>query len=714
MTMHTRAATDEIYDIFNQPLMAENHRADESDFDDDDDCASVPDTTVTGQISVASSDFADDETQTLHRDYEDTTRGSMPDGEWTEYSASRDMPAELTRESATHDEYTTEPLDRERYVPEMPDDYNPPTGMYRDPEVMAQNRLPFMTPIVEQTEHSLASMTAARNSIYNAKTPSKPMLNSGQTPTIPEGDLLSPLPGAPHNQDGLTGLVDDLTLSPTAKKARSSPRTTAPPEVDRQQSIVIDDAQCNPMDTGIRKTIVDVLSPPLGSYDGYHAYPEDSNHAFEIQKFMKTNSKRPKSGDDMTLKVPILEFPRGERSYIIRRELGEGAYAPVYLAESVDSLESYPSSDSESEHTNGDSQTKNKLLAPRNTSRYGFEAVKLEIGPPSAWEFYMIRTAHGRLTQRPDLSRAAASIIRAHELHVFKKESFLIEDYRGQGTLLDLVNIIRNEPITSNSSGEAGLDEALAMFFTVELLRTVEALHTCGILHGDIKADNCLIRFDDSNHKHTTPSTPLIDLDQDQPREAHYSPRGAHGWHAKGLSLIDFGRSIDMHAFRENVQFIADWEPSTYECNEIRETRPWTHQIDLYGIAGTVHVMLFGKYLESTSVRKSEGPNQSTSDSLHRAYRIRETLKRYWDREIWADVFDLLLNPGAERWVAMEGPESEREAGKPVFPVLKSMRYLRGRMEGWLVANAEKKGLGLQIRKLEGIFAEKRRRAEKR
>ena len=42
MTMHTRAATDEIYSIFNQPLKAETEEdADsfcESDYEDDDAC----------------------------------------------------------------------------------------------------------------------------------------------------------------------------------------------------------------------------------------------------------------------------------------------------------------------------------------------------------------------------------------------------------------------------------------------------------------------------------------------------------------------------------------------------------------------------------------------------------------------------------------------------------------------------------------------------
>lgn len=706
MTMHTRAATDEIYDIFNQPLRAESDQRDSSDFEDDD-CTSVGESTVTGHISVASSDFGDDETHTFHRSYDgdDTTQaGSVVGNDWTEFTNTSGAADNTTQHIEDGPDESTEKPERERFIPEMPDDYDPPTGLYRDPEIMAQNRLPFMTPIVEQTEHSFPSATAARSHTYNSKTPSKPMLNSRRTPSMPpiEDLLLSPLPdGTPHEKGNYASFEDEVSLSPSAKKAISSPRIPLP---ERRRDAIIKDKQCNPTDGEIRGTIIKSLDPPLASYQGYHAHhEEDSNYASEVQKFMKSLNRRHKSGGESTLEVPILEFPDAERSYIVKRELGAGAYAPVYLAESIDGA-------------GGESERDYRRTNDDSWPRYGFEALKLEVGPPSAWEFYMIRTAHERMIRKPELSRAASSIIRAHELHVFKKESFLIEDYRGQGTLLDLVNTVRNESIAS-SSGEGGLDEALAMFFTVELFRTVEALHACGILHGDIKADNCLIRFDGSDPR---PSLLGVeeeeeeeenegeDSDDSEDNETHYSPRGTHGWNNKGLSLIDFGRSIDMHAFDPSVQFIADWDPSTHECNEVREMRPWTHQIDLYGLAGVIHVMLFGKYLESTPSPDPKSPGSP------RTYRIRETLKRYWDRELWADVFDLLLNPGAERWVDMEKSDSGHPATVPALPVLRSMRYLRERMEGWLVANAGKKGLASQIRKLERVFMARRRKLEKR
>ncbi|KAJ5123626.1 hypothetical protein N7448_009723 [Penicillium atrosanguineum] len=710
MTMHTRAATDEIYSIFNQPLKAEEEDAADSCFGsdyDDDDCASTADTT--GHISATSSDFGDDETQTFHKSLDDTEYGdgdtthpgSVVGDDWTEFSVSRDVPgaefADATSQSVISEGVPGDSLhgtpERRGFMPQMPEDYAPPCGTYRDPAVMAQNRLPFMTPIVERTESSI-SMTAARNALSNAKTPSRPRTPSGVPQMVHWGGA------TPYQGDHTVNSTADVPFSPTAFKA------LAPKQ--RRREVIIKEAQCNPTDNGIRNTILNSLEPPLAAYAGYHGHVQASNYSSMIQKFVKAHSRRSKSGDDEEYDMPILEFPGAERSYIIRRELGAGAYAPVYLAESVDSLESY-NSDSEEENT--PSSGRDPLVKKSNlydTARYPFEAVKVENGPSSAWEFYMIRTAHERLRKSPGHSRATDSIVRAHELHVHQRESFLVEDYRGQGTLLDLVNILRNEPISSTHNSEGGLEESLAMFFSVELFRTIEALHANGILHGDIKADNCLVRLDDEDPP--TKALSLLDLGTDEPSQdsrdsIYYSPNGVLGWRNKGLALIDFGRGIDMNAFTPTVQFIADWEVGTHECNEIREMRPWTHQIDLYGIAGVIHVLLFGKYIESSAVRTSSGTST--------AYRIRESLKRYWDRELWVDVFDLLLNPGSEKWVSVEMEAAGENFNGLALPVLHSMRKVRKAMEDWLVLHAEKKGLALQLRKIEALLSERKKKMER-
>lgn len=141
-----------------------------------------------------------------------------------------------------------------------------------------------------------------------------------------------------------------------------------------------------------------------------------------------------------------------------------------------------------------------------------------------------------------------------------------------------------------------------------------------------------------------------------------------------------------MRAFGPDVEFVADWKTSAHDCAEMREGRPWTWQIDYHGLAGTLHCLLFGKYMETA--RCDDGALGRAA----RRYRIRETLKRYWQTHLWADCFDLLLNP--VRFVDAE--DGAR------MPVLRSMRRVRERFEAWLEANGERSvGLRSLMAKLE-------------
>ncbi|KOS21012.1 Checkpoint serine/threonine-protein kinase bub1 [Escovopsis weberi] len=279
-----------------------------------------------------------------------------------------------------------------------------------------------------------------------------------------------------------------------------------------------------------------------------------------------------------------------------------------------------------------------------------------------------MRLAHSRLGPH---HRATASLSYAHELHLYQDETYLVLPFHPHGTLLDVINYFRSE-----QSGV--MDEQLAMFFSIELLRTMEALHSQGVLHGDLKPDNCLLRLDAPD---VSPSS-------------QWCADGGGGWATRGLVLIDFGRGIDMTAFRPDVEFVADWKPSVQDCPEMRDGRPWTWQIDYYGMAGVVHCLLFGKYIEA--VRADQGGIGRGA----RRYRIRESLKRYWQTDIWADCFETLLNP-------MLFAGAEGNGGR--LPVLNALRGIRERMEEWLEINCER-GVGLKalLGKVEA-FAQHRR-----
>ncbi|KAL7924974.1 Mad3/BUB1 homology region 1 domain-containing protein [Trichoderma austrokoningii] len=633
MTLHTRAATDDIYDIFNAPLKPTSFAGDDTGDDDDDDDDDA-DEEEEDDVDDADADADEDEDMT------DAYYGSDAESTDTTKQTHQDEPSHSSYvyDDAEEDEEPEPPRTRTIFIPMPPEDYEPPTRPYRDPAEVANNRLPFMTPIAERTEVSLdVDMDVDR--AYQFKTPSK---HHGQATLIEELSDSEPL-SSPLREILLEERPFTNGRTPLGSKAVRGLPVKEP---------IIKEAQCSPVDGGIRLNILTNLNPPLGTYPGfYDHHGERYERGGEIRRFAKAASRLGKMGADKVMPgnpPVVIQFADCSSRYTVRKELGAGAFAPVYFVEN-----SQPDQGEDDE--NGVFMGKGAFAI---NQRAAIEALKME-SPPTPWEFYIMRTAHSRLGPR---HRAAASVSSAHEMHLYQDEGFLFLPYHPHGTLLDVINFFRAEP-----SGV--MDEQLAMFFSIELLRTVEALHSKDLLHGDLKPDNCLLRLDPRS----------ASASSDYALSSQWYADGRGGWDSCGVVLIDFGRGIDMKAFMPDVEFIADWKTTVQDCPEMREGRPWTWQIDYYGLAGVIHCLLFSKYIET--VRSDQGGLGRGG----RKYKIRESLKRYWQTDIWADCFEVLLNPASLL--------DHEDGGK--MPVLRSMRIVRERMEAWLQMNCEK-GAGLK------------------
>ena len=819
MTFHSKAATNDIYDMFNQPPpkpeREDTQSGDDTDFGDDDTYSTAGESTGTGRISAATSEFGDD---TLASIRTDQNTGSQPDSvsPWSEFTASKHLPKldkgkskskhrhinsdDLTEnmsssqnqtqtgafggsfdtqaiaaiadqdfddldtkaiamiagdhgQTLAHVEEEEEELqvseelktpveppspehveihNKPHYVPLPPENYEPtPFRPYRDPSEVAQNKLPFMTPIVERTESSLASTVYKDADYFNSKTPSRSAHGKAPKDDSPSklklDELLMSSPQKDSPQAGKrrlshTGATEEelITSSPQKKQhvspikndkpsfaivknedakgtqkdvVRSLPAPTQQPPKPREASKgpIITDLQCNPCDPSLRQQILNAIDPPLPTYEGYYdTSSEIFNHHASLKsyadklakqkptKFSPRKSQNENKAITKTL-APTLNFKNTTRVYAVKRELGKGAFAPVYL------VDSYSTSDSDSQAP----------IDPTSSTpqRSDLEALKSESPPHTlVWEFHILRLLRSRL---PSASRVLSSIIDAHECHLYCDEAYLVLSYSPQGTLLDLVNVVKGDNVRIGKNVEGtGLDEAMTMFFAVELLRTLSALHENNIIHGDLKADNCLVRFDSAEL--TTP----------------YDREGKGGWAAKGLKLIDFGRGIDVdeRVFDTRVKFMADWEAHREECNEVREGRLWKWVADWYGAAGVLHSLLFGKYMETVPVQATSrgfrssvveeadddvdgegdelaggggGGAREVTIAIHskKQYTIKEPLKRYWEKELWTEEFSVLLNTGSEDDREVRGREMAR---------------VRVLMEEWLEREGERGGRDLR------------------
>ena len=76
--------------------------------------------------------------------------------------------------------------------------------------------------------------------------------------------------------------------------------------------------------------------------------------------------------------------------------------------------------------------------------------------------------------------------------------------------------------------------------------------------------------------------------------------------------------------------------------------RDRSYEADYYGLAGIIYSMLFGHYIETVKVNANK-------------YQLKNSLKRYWQQDIWAPLFDLLINSGSHGSMLTSELRSYRE-----------------------------------------------------
>lgn len=171
-------------------------------------------------------------------------------------------------------------------------------------------------------------------------------------------------------------------------------------------------------------------------------------------------------------------------------------------------------------------------------------------------------------------------------------------------------------------SGQLGkpFPEHLAVYYTIKMVSSIEILHEAQVLHGDLKPDNWLV---------VPGCSSSVLRSSNKPEKARFR------YQTGDLSLIDFGRAIDLAFFPQGTTFIGDCHTKGFQTTEMISNKPWTKQIDTFGICATAHCMLFGDYMDVVCQQTRCGAKR---------WGIKKTFKRYWDVTLWSELFDSLLN----------------------------------------------------------------------
>ncbi|KAH0865932.1 hypothetical protein HID58_083143 [Brassica napus] len=212
------------------------------------------------------------------------------------------------------------------------------------------------------------------------------------------------------------------------------------------------------------------------------------------------------------------------------------------------------------------------------------EIVALKVQkPPFPLEFHMYRQLDRRISEN---QRSSFGL--AQRVHMYSDCSILVCDYLSHGTLQDVIN---SYVVVGKS-----MEEVLCMYYTVEMLYMLETLHSVGIIHGDFKPDNLLIQYPPKNLTET----------------GFHEKTGS--WSNQGLCLVDWGRGIDL-SLRTNLGSF--------------------RQVDTYGLCVIVHMMLHNTYMEIDKKQSLDGGHVNLP---------RTSFKRYWNVDLWKELFTKLLN----------------------------------------------------------------------
>ncbi|KAI3718442.1 hypothetical protein L6452_19313 [Arctium lappa] len=314
----------------------------------------------------------------------------------------------------------------------------------------------------------------------------------------------------------------------------------------------------NPWSISIIKSLLQKRNAQISKYEGYHASSKCYSGKVALSSLQKSARNK------------VIEI--GGKKYQIKGCAGKGGFAQVY-----------------------------KACITSNQD----EVVALKIQkPPFPWEFYMYRQLDKRIPENERLCFGYA-----HRLHLYSDYSILVSDFLAHGTLQDAIN--------TNVCTGASMDEVLCIHYTIEMLSMLESLHCNGIIHGDFKPDNLLIRYA-----------------RDDLAEDGFRTRTGP-WHEQGLCLVDWGRGIDLELFPNKIKFNGDCRTSGFRCVEMQENKPWTYQVDTYGLCVIVHMMLHNSYME---IEKKASPDGGYT------YQPKLPFKRYQKVELWKKLFADLLN----------------------------------------------------------------------
>ena len=264
-----------------------------------------------------------------------------------------------------------------------------------------------------------------------------------------------------------------------------------------------------------------------------------------------------------------------------------------------------------------------------------------------AWEYVLMKRLEERCTSDPFPFPKPLSFVSL-------ADGALLGMTAGSKNGMNLVDVSNVYKVQTGGP----VPELIALHYTARMLKHIETLHWRGkILHCDVKPDNWVMVASDSAYDDCCELVEAADL-----------------------MLVDFGRAVDLiSAARDgvdpmDVKLSGQATDPDMACAAMRMNLGWSFDIDTFGICASAHVLLYGTHIEMDTNRSKR-------------WKTRKPLRRYWQKELWSEFFDTLLNDAI--------------ASRPG-----SLRQLRDKIEDYL--KTKKKELAYLLKHQARILPKKR------
>jgi checkpoint serine/threonine-protein kinase len=142
---------------------------------------------------------------------------------------------------------------------------------------------------------------------------------------------------------------------------------------------------------------------------------------------------------------------------------------------------------------------------------------------------------------------------------------------------------------------------------------------------------------------------------------------------------VDLDGLSDTRSDVRKVRLTGDASHDDMRCVAMRQGRPWSFDIDTFGILCSAHVLLYGSHMEL----KNKGDAE---------WKPAKRMKRYWKQDLWDDLFNSILNDSGS--VIGSHPRSLRSIREKIDAYLEeeksSLRSLLARQVNLLPSCGEK------------------------